>query len=430
LLCWLSEILWCPGRTDDSNRAAHEAVALLETLPPSRELAYGYTRLDWRRADRSLALAEQLGDTELTIRARAVIGSRDFQNGGSQSLEECFQLARNAGLIDLAGLVLSLLVSSALAARRYELAARYIDLGLPFCSDRGIELYRSYLLAYQARLELDQGRWEAAAEAATAALRTQRASIMPRILGLAVLGLIRARRGDPGHQELLDEAWSLAEPTRELFRIGPAVAARAEVAWLTGDHAAVASATEDPLRKALKHGDRNVVGELGVWRRRAGFHDDVAAAAAEPFAAQLAGEWARAAAFWDEAGCPYEAALARADSDDEEQLRHALDELQRLGARPAAAIVASRLRKRGARGLPRGPRRATRENPAGLTPRQLEVLALVVEGLQDSEIAARLVVSERTVGHHVSAILRKLEVRNRGQAAAAAVRFGLVSQDR
>ncbi len=264
LLCWLSEILWCPGRTDDSNRAAHEAVALLETLPPSRELAHGYTRLDWRRADRSLALAEQLGDTELTIRARAVIGSRDFQNGGSQSLEECFQLARNARLIDLAGLVLSLLVSSALAARRYELAGRYIDLGLPVCSDRGIELYRSYLLAYQARLELDQGRWEAAAEAATAALRTQRASIMPRILGLAVLGLIRARRGDPGHQELLDEAWSLAEPTRELFRIGPAVAARAEVAWLTGDHAAVASAIEDPLRKALKHGDRNVVGELGA----------------------------------------------------------------------------------------------------------------------------------------------------------------------
>src|SRR5262249_45546697 len=71
----------------------------------------------------------------------------------------------------------------------------------------------------------------------------------------------------------------------------------------------------------------------------------------------------------------------------------------------------------------------TRENPAGLTRRQLEVLELVSEGMSDSEIAARLFLSERTVGHHVSAILRKLEVRNRGQAAAEAVRLRLASQD-
>ena len=63
---------------------------------------------------------------------------------------------------------------------------------------------------------------------------------------------------------------------------------------------------------------------------------------AEPYASQLAGEWERAVAFWDEAGCPYEAALARADSGDESQLRRAFDELQGLAARPAAAIVAGR----------------------------------------------------------------------------------------
>jgi DNA-binding NarL/FixJ family response regulator len=172
------------------------------------------------------------------------------------------------------------------------------------------------------------------------------------------------------------------------------------------------------------------VGELGLWRRRAGSDDVIPADAAEPYASQLAGDWASAAAFWDEAGCPYEAALARADSGDETALRRALDELQRLGARPAATIVAGRLRERGVRGLPRGPRPATRENPAGLTPRQLEVLELLAEGMRDSEIAARLVLSERTVGHHVGAILRKLDARNRGQATVEAVRLGLVSQDR
>jgi DNA-binding NarL/FixJ family response regulator len=65
-----------------------------------------------------------------------------------------------------------------------------------------------------------------------------------------------------------------------------------------------------------------------------------------------------------------------------------------------------------------------------LTPRQFEVLELLAEGMRDSEIAARLVLSERTVGHHVGAILRKLDARNRGQATVEAVRLGLVSQDR
>ncbi|MGA8721311.1 MAG: helix-turn-helix transcriptional regulator, partial [Solirubrobacteraceae bacterium] len=124
---------------------------------------------------------------------------------------------------------------------------------------------------------------------------------------------------------------------------------------------------------------------------------------------------------------PYEAALALADADAEEPLRRAYDELQVLGARPAAAIVARKLRERGVRGVPRGPRPRTRANPGGLTARELEVLALLAKGLRNAAIAAELVVSEKTVDHHVSAILRKLEVRTRGEAAAEAARLGLDS---
>ena len=115
-----------------------------------------------------------------------------------------------------------------------------------------------------------------------------------------------------------------------------------------------------------------------------------------------------------------------ADADDHDTLRRALDELHRLGARPAATIVARRLRERGARGVPRGPRQAARESPAGLTARETEVLGLLADGFRNAEIAERLFLSPRTVDHHVSAILRKLEAGTRGEAVAAAQRLDLL----
>lgn len=76
-------------------------------------------------------------------------------------------------------------------------------------------------------------------------------------------------------------------------------------------------------------------------------------------------------------------------------------------------------------GIPRGPRPRTQANPAGLTARELEVFPLLIEGLRNSEIAERLVVAPKTVDHHVSAILRKLDIRSRAEAGAAAARLGL-----
>ena len=208
-------------------------------------------------------------------------------------------------------------------------------------------------------------------------------------------------------------------------------AARAEAAWLEGRTELIAESTESVLALAVRRRAWWIVGELAYWRRRAGLQEQEAApAAAGPWAAHGAGDWSRAAELWIDLDSPYEAALALADSDDEETVRHALDELHLLGASVTAAVVARRLRERGARGLPRGPRPTTRKNPANLTARELEVLGLVAQGRRNAQIAERLVLSKRTVDHHVSAILRKLGVQTRGEASAEAAKLGLAGDDR
>jgi non-specific serine/threonine protein kinase len=75
--------------------------------------------------------------------------------------------------------------------------------------------------------------------------------------------------------------------------------------------------------------------------------------------------------------------------------------------------------------MPRDRRLLAAGAPAGLTPRELEVLRLIAEGLPDREIAARMFVSHRTVTSHVTNILNKLGVASRSAAVAQAVRHGL-----
>jgi DNA-binding CsgD family transcriptional regulator len=436
-----SRLLVCIARVAEARTAAADAVAILEQSPAGHELARAYAMFShvsmltddadqtsaWGR--RAIELAESVGDNEALVSALNNVGVLELERGnraGLEKLERSLELAKQTDLETDAGRAYINLTGALGRRGQWAEADRFIGPGIDYCRERGLEAWLSSMLAAKAESELFQGRWDDAAATAESIVRGPPSSVVsPRHDSLLVLALVRARRGEGKYWPLLDEALEIAQSVGELQFLAPVATARAEAAWLEGRTGAIAEETAAPLRQALELRAPTFVAKLACWRRRAGIEEELDGEPAEPYASELAGDHERAAARWTKLGCAYEAALSLAGANDEPALRRSFDELQRLGAGPAAALVGRRLRERGARGLPRGPRPSTKKNPAGLTAREVEVLGLVAQGLRNSEIAERLFLSERTVAHHVSAILRKLEVPTRGQASAAAQRLGI-----
>jgi DNA-binding CsgD family transcriptional regulator len=430
------------GAVADAGAAITAAVVALEQLPAGPELARAYCTMAavlgvgdddaglwW--GNKAIELAERVGCLDAESDALNVVGMVELRQGkltGLAKLDRSRERAQLAG-DELAIARAHVHPALALTARQeWALAERYLQPGLAFCRERGMDAWRGMLTAAAAETALARGRWDDAVTTATAILAWSAPGFSyARAIALVILARVKMRRGEGGYLPLLDEANRLVKAASATHVAMLTAATQAESAWLEGAPTrrigeAIALAWELGLGDA-----RWYAGEAEVWRHRAGLDCGDADDLPEPYRLEIAGDAESAARWWQERGCSYDAALALAGSADPALLRWALDMLHALRATPAAAVVSRRLRALGEQRVPRGHRPTTAAHPVGLTSREAEVLELLAADLTNTEIAARLFLSRRTVDRHVAAIFRKLGARSRGEASAQAARLGLTT---
>jgi DNA-binding CsgD family transcriptional regulator len=435
---WLSRLSWFESRNADAERFAQDAVRTLEAAPPAGagalpELALAYSNLAQLRmldgdlagtrawAGRALELAARLPEgperTEVTVHATNNLGTAELTAGstvlGTELLEQSLAQAREHELHEHAARAFCNLVAALVDSHEHAQAARHLEDGLAYTRDRDLDSWELYLAGQDARARLLRGD-PSVERAARPVLRRSPPTSVSLVAPLTALALHRARAGQDGWREPLERAAGIAELTAEPQRLLPVAQARCEIAWLEGDDAAAQAHAAAAWPAALRTDSPWERGTIATWLPDEIDVDGVTVA--RPYAAERAGRWLEAAQAWHDLGSPFERGLALARSRERAALDDAIAVFSEIGAVVAADRARAHMRARG--WTPATARRSAAVGIGALTPRESEVLALVAEGLSDAAIAERLVLSRRTVEHHVASARGKLGVSTRQQAAA------------
>jgi DNA-binding CsgD family transcriptional regulator len=421
---------WYEGRADVASRLVGEAIAALEPFGDGPELAWALaisSRLGMLGGDhergmpaalRAMEIGRRIADPRSIADAEVSWATMLLEQGhetGFAALVDAYTIAESAGLPTISDRALNNLGVSASSWRRLADADRWFAL-------REDHAERSEVAACvgdsgRGEVAILRGDWSTGEALLRIAIQATRTNVLSRSGSKAVLGRLAMLRGADDWREWLAEAEAVAPGFGTTQLDWPLAAIEAEAAWLGVGRDPELPTVRAAYEEARERADPWFIGELGTWLWRCGRLDTIDPRAAEPYRLEVAGRIAEAAAIWRGYEMPYEEAAALMSSADPADVGRAHAIFSELGGVRPATKAAARLRELGG-AVPRGPRATTRSNPAGLTEREAEIARLVADGLTNAEIADRLVVSPRTVGHHVSAVLGKLGVPSRAAVGA------------
>ncbi|MVM33106.1 AAA family ATPase [Spirosoma sp. HMF4905] len=441
-LRFLSRLWWFDGNREQAEKFALEAIDVLENQPASSVKAMAFSNLSQLKmlsdqtvdclywGEKAIAMARELQDEEILSHALNNVGTvqvryPETRETGAESLRKSLAIALKNGYHEHAARAYTNLNSNLVSMKDFATVPETLEEGISYCEERDLDSWLKYMLSVKARLNLETGNWKEAARIAGSLLENEQQTPIIKIGALTILATIRMRTGGPDALAMLLEAKAKAFVAQELQRIIPVLVALLEYEWLT-DQVVIEPEAIRRTIELIEQTDHIVQNsEFAFWLLKVRKQ-------AIPLKAIFAGydlstevTCHQAASLWAQLGSPYEQALLLVEGDEEDK-RKAIAILHELGAETVYEKLKQQMRADGIKHIPRGIRQTTRSNPAQLTTRELDILQLLKQSLQNKEIATRLFISAKTVDHHISSVLSKLEVNSRMKAVEEALRLGII----
>ena len=439
---FLSRLWWFDGNRKQAESFAAQAIQALDSLPTSRAKAMAYSNMSQLKmlsdqvedcmfwGEKAISMAKELNDDEILCHALNNVGDVQIRifstrKQGIELLQESLNIALKNSYHEHAARAYTNLGHNGMLIKDYGLAKKAFDEGIQYCEERNLDSWTMYMLASLARVHFETGSWNDALKIAEDLLKGDYLPPPAKIFALVVVGSIRTRRGEADAYPLLNEAKSKAMQTMELQRIVPALSALLEYEWIKGTRCIEEEVINNTISMMNQMGNLYENSEFAFWLKKARNQELPLQEVYEGYKLDNLKNVHRAVTIWQNAGCPYEEGLALFEGDEDDK-RKAISIIHKLGALAVYEKLKFEMRSSGIKSIPRGLRKSTQENPALLTDRELEVLQLLNEGMQNKEIAARLFISAKTVDHHISAILFKLDVNSRTKAVQEAIRLAIL----
>ena len=439
-LRFLSRLWWIEGNRKKAELFANQAIDMLQDRPSSKEKAMAFSNMSQLKMlseeiDESLAwgeqaitMAKEINDKEVLAHALNNMGTvlmwaPASRQEGVLFLEQSLEISLKHGLDEHSFRAYANLACNAIRAKDYACAKQMLDQGIRHCEEKAIAM--AYLLFCRARLKFETGNWSEALDIAGKLIQDEPGPAIVKIGALIIVASIKIRKGEMDVFPLLAEARTKAFLTEEPQRIVPLMTALLEYEWLSGKIIIEQHELDYTIEMVGRTGNEFDNLEFAFWLFKTRKQQLTLQDAHELYQLDNRAAVVKAAGLWAQLGCPYQQALCLFEGNDGDK-RKAIGIVDQLGATAVFEKMKFIMRASGIRQLPRGLRKTTRANVANLTQREMDILLLLKESLQNKEIGERLFISPKTVDHHISSILFKLDVNSRSKAVQEALQLEII----